>query len=233
MMKKSAYAFLVCLLGIALLFAASASAGEGDKYDLKLRRATLTLDQFMLSPDRQAPRDLVSQAYAVAVFPGVIKGAIVIGAQYGNGVLCVFDEESRQWSAPSFFEIGGGSLGLQLGGQSSDIILVIMNERGLNAILKGIGTIGAEASVAAGPVGRDATARTDLTLKADIYSYSRAAGLFAGVSLGGAIIAPDNEANEFYYGEPISARQILLQKKVEPKGEAIPLIEAIKKFSGK
>ena len=226
-------AVFAVLLGVLLLLASQAGAEETSKLDLKLRRATLTLDQFMLSPDRQAPRDLVKNAYAVAIFPGVYKGAILIGAQYGTGVACVFDSESQQWSAPAFFEIGGGSLGLQLGGQSMDIVLVIMNERGMNAILKGIGTIGAEASVAAGPVGRDATARTDLTLKADIYSYSRAAGLFAGVSLGGAIISPDDASNEEFYGEPISARQILLQKKVEPKGEALPLMEALKKFSGK
>ena len=233
MRRKPSRAVFAVLLVVLSLLASQSGAEEVNKLDLKLRRATMVLDQFMLSPDQQAPRDLVNGAYAVAIFPGVYKGAIVIGAQYGSGVTCVFDSESRQWSAPAFFEIGGGSLGLQLGGQSMDVVLVIMNERGMNAILKGIGTIGAEASVAAGPVGRDATARTDLTLKADIYSYSRASGLFAGVSLGGAIIAPDEPANEEFYGEPITARQILTQKKVEPKGEALPLIEALKKFSGK
>lgn len=233
MKQRASRLLFAVLLGVSLLLTSQVNAEEPNKLDLRLREASLVLDQFMLSPDQSAPRDLVKNAYAVAVFPGVIKGAIIIGAQYGNGVMCVFDDASHEWSAPAFFEIGGGSLGLQLGGQSTDMVLVIMNERGLNAILKGVGTIGAEAAVAAGPVGRDATAKTDLTLKADIYSYSRSAGLFAGVSLSGAIIASDDPANDEFYGEPITARQILLQKKVEAKGEAIPFIKTLKKFSGK
>lgn len=167
--------------------------------------AATVFNQIMGAPDRGIPRDLIKKAKAVAVFPGVVHAAFIIGARGGQGVIS--KRKGNGWTTPAFFNLGGGSFGAQIGGQKTDIVMLIMNDEGLNGLLEDKFEIGGEASVAAGPVGRTAAASTNATLDAGILSYSRSKGLFAGVSVKGASITPDNDLNEAVYG--VKARDIL------------------------
>ncbi len=225
---------LVCMLiSFAFLLpyvsGAYAQTSKSDTAD-RVREAVLVLKEFQQSPDREAAAGLIRRSAAVAVFPSVYKGAIIVGAQFGRGLVCAYDKETGVWSAPAFFTLGGGSIGYQIGGQSADLILVITNERGLRSLLKGKFTLGADASVAAGPVGRTAQADTDVLLKAEIYSYSRTRGAFAGVSLKGAVIASDDEANRAHYGKTLFASDILLDRKVLPEEQDMELIRTLNTF---
>jgi SH3 domain-containing YSC84-like protein 1 len=161
--------------------------------------AAETFTEIMNVKDKAIPKEMLDKAEAIAVFPGVIKAAFVIGGRGGQGVI------SRRvkggWSAPAFFNLGGGSFGPQIGAQKTDYVLLIMNESGLNGLLKDKFELGGEASVAAGPVGREAAASTSLRLDAGILSYSRSKGVFVGAALKGAVITPDNDLNEAVYGK--------------------------------
>jgi lipid-binding SYLF domain-containing protein len=148
-------------------------------------------------------------AEGIAVFPSLIKGGIIVGAQRGRGVLSVRDKKNGGWSSPAFLTITGGSIGAQIGAQAIDLVLVINNQRGLEQLVKNQFKIGADAAVAAGPVGRDASASTDIQLRAQILSYSRARGLFAGVTLNGSTIRQDRDANERFYGTAYRTSQIV------------------------
>jgi lipid-binding SYLF domain-containing protein len=203
---------------------------EKTKSSERVRNATLVIEEFMRSPDREAASQLMGNGVAVAIFPSVLKGAFFVGAQYGQGVMCAYDKKTQTFSTPAFFTIGGGSFGFQFGAESADLIFVVMNQRGLESLLKGKGTLGADVSVAAGPVGRKAQAETDVLLKAEIYSYSRVKGVFLGVALQGAVIAPNNEANRDFYGEFLFPQDILLHKRVKPVGSAVKLVSALSKF---
>ncbi len=227
---SKAVIFAICLI---LLFPSVLFAITYEDLDTRIKDAALVIKEFRNSPDVQAPKDLLKNAAAVAVFPSVYKGAFIIGAQYGQGVVCSYDKKTGQWSAPAFFAIGGGSVGFQIGGEAIDLILVINNERGLQSLLKGKTTLGADVSVAAGPVGREARAETDVLLKAEILSYSRAKGFFAGISLKGAVITSNNEANDVFYGKPLFAQEILIEQRVAPKGAGIELINALEHFADK
>ena len=223
----SIFVFALCLTFPvhSVLYAASS-----DKVAKRIEDATWVLDEFMGSPDREAAVDLIKRSAAVAIFPTVYKGAFIIGAQYGKGVIVSHDKVNKTWSAPAFLTLGGGSVGFQIGGEAVDLILVIMNERGVKSLLRGKGTLGADISVAAGPVGRKAQAETDVLLKAEIYSYSKAKGAFIGISLKGAVLAPDNkEANE-YYGHHVYAEEILIDKREAPGEPGLKLIETLNKF---
>ncbi len=159
--------------------------------------AARVFNEIMNTPDKGVPKELLDKAEAVAVFPGVVKAAFIIGGRGGQGVI---SRRTRSgWSAPAFFNIGGGSFGLQIGAQKTDYVLLIMNEDGVKGLVEDKFEIGGEASVAAGPVGREAAASTNATLDAGILSYSRSKGLFAGVALKGAVINPDNDLNEAMY----------------------------------
>ena len=168
-------------------------------------KAARVFDQIMATREKSIPRDLIRRAEAVAVFPGVIKGGFIVGARGGSGVI------SRRvdggWSAPAFFDLGGGSIGLQIGAASTDYVLLFMNEEAVQSLLGDKFEIGGEGSAAAGPVGRSASASTDLKLNAQILSYSRSKGAFAGLELKGVVIKPDKEDNLQVYG--MSARDIL------------------------
>jgi lipid-binding SYLF domain-containing protein len=167
--------------------------------------AAKVFNEIMKSPDQAIPKDLLERAEAVAVFPGVINAAFIIGGRGGIGIIS--RRTPTGWSAPAFFKIGGGSFGAQIGGQKIDYIMLIMNKDGLKGLLEDKFELGGEASVAAGPVGRSASATTNTTLDAGILSYSRAKGLFAGVALKGAVITPDNDRNQAVYKQ--NAGQIL------------------------
>jgi lipid-binding SYLF domain-containing protein len=167
--------------------------------------AATVFDQIMGAPDSAIPKELVDKAQAIAVFPGVLKAAFIFGGTEGKGVIS--RRTAQGWSTPAFFNLGGGSFGAQIGADKTDYILLVMNDEGLNGLLGDKFAIGGEVGVAAGPVGRTASAATDAQLKAEILTYSRSKGLFAGVDLNGSAITPDNNLNEAVYG--MKAKDIL------------------------
>ena len=171
------------------------------------RDAVRVLDEIMKAPDRRIPDKLLHDAEAVAVIPDVIKAGLVLGGRHGDGVIALRGRDGT-WSNPSFLSLTGGSVGFQAGVQSTDVVLVFRSRRGVDSIVNGKFTLGADASVAAGPVGRSANSSTDAQLKAEIYSYSRSRGLFAGVALDGAVLSIDHDANASVYGPDTTARMI-------------------------
>jgi len=191
----------------ALLSLSSLPARAGEEETKRADNAVRVLKEVMQAPDKAIPKDLLQSAHAIAVIPDVIKAGFVVGGRHGDGLISVKTREGT-WSNPSFVSITGGSVGFQAGVSSTDVILVFRTQRGVDSIVNGKFTLGADASAAAGPVGRTAQASTDAQLKAEIYSYSRARGLFAGVSLDGSALKIDNDANQAVYGEGITARRI-------------------------
>jgi lipid-binding SYLF domain-containing protein len=173
----------------------------------RVRDSVTVFTEIMMAEDNSIPRSILSKAEGIAIFPDTLKAGFVVGGTRGRGILSVHDQNG--WSAPAFFTLTGGSIGLQIGGQAADIILVINNRRGLENLVNNQFKIGADASVAAGPVGRDAQASTDLQLRAQILSYSRARGLFAGVTINGSTVRQDRDANRRFYGKAIEAKQIV------------------------
>ena len=195
---------MVAMLGISA-FGQDAAAKKRRDSAKTAGMATVALNELMDIPANSIPESLLQKAKAVAVFPNVVKAAFVIGGSGGRGLITRRTPDG--WSAPAMFNIGGGSLGFQIGASSSDIVLVFMSEDGLNSLLGNKFEIGGEASAAAGPVGRTAKASTDVQMRAKILSYSRSRGVFAGVSLTGAVVSPDDDANQALYG--LKAKEIL------------------------
>src|SRR5712692_7232163 len=221
--------WLSCILFvIAPLFVEVANASDQTKDDDRLRNCGTVLKEILDVPDN-IPQDLLDKADCVVVFPSVLKAAFIVGGSYGRGAMsCRKGDDFRgPWGAPTMMALEGGSFGFQIGGQATDFVLLVMNERGASGILASKVKLGADASVAAGPVGRDASADTDATLRSEILSYSRARGLFAGVSLEGSTIRPDNGDNRRVYGEKVSARDIVLSKAVAVPPAAKPLISTL------
>jgi len=188
------------------------------------------LQEVMSIPEKGIPEDLMSRAKAIMVIPHMVKGALGIGGRYGKGLVSERMANGR-WGAPSYVEIGGGSFGLQLGVQATDVVLVFTNQSGLDSLLKGKVTLGADASVAAGPVGRKAEAGTDVLLKSSILAYSRSKGLFAGISLDGSVVTIDDSANEKVYGTKLSGSDILAGGKVQTNAVVRPFVDALEKYS--
>lgn len=193
------------LLACCLLPAAAALAGETEAQ--RSREAVRVLDEIMQAPDRRIPSNLLREAQAIAVIPDLIKAGLVVGGRRGHGLIVVKSTDGT-WSNPSFVTMTGGSVGFQAGVQSTDVVLVFRSRRGVDSIVHGKFTLGADASAAAGPVGRSAQASTDAQLKAEIYSYSRARGLFAGVALDGSVLAIDHDSNQAVYGDGVTPRRI-------------------------
>ena len=175
----------------------------------RIEKATKVFEEIMAAPDKAIPDKILSNADAIAVFPSTLKGGFGIGGQHGKGIVSRRNRDTGTWSAPGFLTLTGGSFGAQIGGEALDLVLVVMNKNGLDSLLKSDFKIGGDASVAAGPVGRSAEAATDLLLKAEILSYSRSRGLFAGVSLNGSVVNEDKDAIRDFYGRPIRNEQIL------------------------
>jgi lipid-binding SYLF domain-containing protein len=221
-----------CLGGILLavlpLLAEVASASDQSKDDDRLRNCGTVLNEILSVPDN-IPQDLLDKADCVVVFPSVLKAAFIVGGSYGRGAMsCRKGEDFRgSWGAPTMMALEGGSFGFQIGGQATDFVLLVMNERGARGILASKVKLGGDASVAAGPVGRDASADTDATLRSEILSYSRARGLFAGVSLEGSTIRPDNGDNRRVYGKKIPARDIVLSGTVAVPPAAQQLVSTL------
>jgi SH3 domain-containing YSC84-like protein 1 len=192
----------------------------------RIAEAARVLEEVLSAPDKGVPEAIIQKAQAVVVIPSTVKGALIIGAQRGKGVISV--KSASGWTAPAFVTLTGGSIGLQIGGQATDIVLVVVNDRGIDSLSQNTFKIGGDASVAAGPVGREATASTDYKLEAQILSYSRARGLFAGVSLAGSTIRADRNANEKIYGVGYSTKNIVVERKVEPTAAAEPWLKVLK-----
>src|SRR6266851_9041637 len=227
-MRKLLICLSCILFGFAPLFAEVANASDQTKDDDRLRNCGMVLKEILDVPDN-IPQDLLDKADCVVVFPSVLKAAFIVGGSYGRGAMsCRKGDDFRgPWGAPTMMALEGGSFGFQIGGQATDFVLLVMNESGARGILASKVKLGGDASVAAGPVGRDASADTDATLRSEILSYSRARGLFAGVSLEGSTIRPDNGDNRRVYGKNIPARDIVLSGKVAVPPAAEQLISTL------
>jgi lipid-binding SYLF domain-containing protein len=198
--------------------------------DARIHEANQVLGEIMMSPDQSIPEELLAKCKAIAIYPNVVKGGFIFGARFGRGVVLAKDDKG-QWGPVAFSTIGGGSWGLQIGGQMTDLVFVVMNDRGLEGLLSSNFTMGADASVAAGPVGRYSQAATDLSLRAGILSYSRSRGLFGGLALDGAVVTQDNNSNSAYYGKYVTGRDILTGKAVTPQASSIELINSLSEYA--
>ena len=177
----------------------------------RVAEATTVFAEMMAAEDSAVPESILSKAEGIAIFPSTIKAGFIFGGMRGRGVLSVRGDK-RSWSAPAFLTLTGGSFGLQIGGQATDLILVIMNKRGLENLVRNQFKLGADASVAAGPLGRDAQASTDIQMRAQILSYSRARGVFAGVTINGSTVRQDKDANKRFYGREYETGQIVFER---------------------
>ncbi len=218
MRRLSAVAAALVLGGS--IVAADVSVREAQR----INEAAAVLKEIHAVPDKDIPRELWNRAECVVVVPSLKKAALVFGGEYGKGLMSCRHEGA--WSAPIFLQIGKGSWGLQIGAQAIDLVLLVMNDRGMSKLLQDKVTLGAEASVAAGPVGRDARAATDAQLKAEILSYSRTQGLFAGVNLSGGIVKPDLDDNRDLYGREIDPHGVLGGAE-PPPAAATPFMNAL------
>jgi lipid-binding SYLF domain-containing protein len=213
------------ILATALAAAIAVPARAADPDDIKrIAKSAEVLSEIRSVPDKAIPNDLWENASCVVVIPDLKKAAFVFGGEYGRGLMSC--RKSGEWTAPAFMRLHKGSWGLQIGAQETDLVLLVMNDKGMEKLLNNKVSLGAEASVAAGPVGRDARAATDAQLTAEILSYSRAQGLFAGVNLSGGVLQVDEEDNAELYGKAITARQVLGGAVPAPPG-AEPLMAAL------
>jgi lipid-binding SYLF domain-containing protein len=228
-MMKRIVVYLMALVMVSLPLAA-AQEKEADR----LENCGTVLKEILDIPD-DIPQDLLDKAECVIVYPSVLKAAFVIGGSYGRGAMtCRTGEQyTGPWSAPTMMALEGGSVGFQIGGQATDFVLLVMNGRGAHSILNSKVKLGADASVAAGPKGRTASASTDVTLRAEVLSYSRSRGLFAGISLEGSTVRPDHDANERIYGKKLEAESIVFKGAVAVPPPAQKLVSYLNQKSPK
>ena len=206
MMKIRSLGAAVAVALLTMLGAAPSARQESDEAR-RVRESAIVLAEIMGAEDKAIPRAIIGKAEAIAIFPGTLRAGFIVGGMRGRGIISARNE--GRWSAPAFLTLTGGSFGLQIGGQAADLVLVINNRRGLENLVSNQFKLGADAAVAAGPVGRDAQAATDLQLRAEILSYSRSRGLFAGVTVNGSTVRQDRDANERFYGKRLDSKQIL------------------------
>jgi lipid-binding SYLF domain-containing protein len=223
-MKMLKRILIIATLGLLATLTAVASDREDDVS--RTDKSAQVFREIMNTPDQGIPQDLLNSAKCIAIIPGDVKFAFIFGGSYGRGLATC--RTGHGWSAPMFVAIDGGSVGYQIGGSSTDIIMLFMNDQALQSLLSDKFKLGADASVAAGPVGRSATAGTDLKLNAEILSYSRAKGVFAGVSLDGAVMQTDESGDKAMYGNDVDRHQILNGKVAVPRS-ARPLLHEIGK----
>lgn len=222
-MKKA----LACVCFTFLLTSTAFAASTREDLQNRIDSAKVVLDQIMGAKDRTVPINILRSATCVAVVPSMVKGAFFVGAQYGQGVVTC--RTGHGWSAPVFIRMAGGSFGLQFGGQATDLILIAVNDRGMQDLLKDKFKIGGDASAAAGPVGRAGTASTDWKMSAELLSYSRAKGLFAGIDLDGTSVSQNAEDTELYYGAPRPFATILNGGVAVPAG-AVPFVRDVAQY---
>ncbi|MEO8051955.1 MAG: lipid-binding SYLF domain-containing protein [Acidobacteriota bacterium] len=224
-MKLRMLAALIATLLPSTVFAASDAAK-------RLHTAAEVFKEVMGTPDKAIPQQLLDKAECIVIIPDLKKGAFIIGGKYGKGFVSCRQKSGVGWSAPGGVRIEGGSVGFQIGGSEMDVILLVMNDRGMGRLLGDKFTLGADATVAAGPVGRVAQAETDARMTAEILSWSRARGLFAGVALNGATLREDDDWNEELYGKPLKNREIVSGSVAAPKSAA-PLLRELDRYSSR
>ena len=214
----------ITLAGVTVL------ASDLNKEQKRLEESGIVMQEVLNVPDN-IPHELLEKAECVIVFPNLLKAAFIVGAQYGRGAMvCRTGNKFRgPWGAPAMYALEGGSVGFQIGGEATDLILLVMNDRGMESILSSKVKLGADASVAAGPKGRDASADTDAWMRAEILSYSRSRGLFAGISLEGSTLRPDDEASEQVYGHAIKAKDIVRGENMSVPGTGRHLVNVLQK----
>jgi lipid-binding SYLF domain-containing protein len=211
-MKSKNVVFGVLLCGCAIASIVTVGAAAGKDEVKRVGAATTVLNEMMRARDKAIPGNILEKAEAIAIFPGVKKAGFVVGGQWGRGIISVRDKETRMWSSPAFLTLTGGSVGAQIGGTEIDVILVIMNRSGVEHLLSNQVKLGGEISAAAGPIGRAGEASTDLQMQAQILSYSRSRGLFAGVTVNGSMIKEDVDANTRFYEKTLSSEDIVFER---------------------
>jgi lipid-binding SYLF domain-containing protein len=217
---------LITLVLLFLTFCATAFAGES-----QLKKATNVINEIMGTPDKGIPDELLERSVCVGIVPSQFKFAFGFGGSYGRGVLVCRKGGNGAWDAPSMFTVGGASVGFQIGGKATDVVFLVMNPEGMKKLVQDSVKLGAELSVAAGPVGRSAQGATDVQLHAEILSYSRTRGLFAGASLSGAVLKQDRDDNKKLYGRKVTAKEILIDGTVPTPRAARGLDSALTKYS--
>ena len=227
---KRMMVYLLALVMVSLPLFAGQDKKEADRLD----NCGTVLQEILDIPD-DIPQDLLDKAECVIIYPSVLKAAFVVGGSYGRGAMTCRTGENYTgpWSAPTMMALEGGSVGFQIGGQATDFVLLVMNGRGAHSILSSKVKLGADASVAGGPKGRTASASTDATLRAEVLSYSRSRGLFAGISLEGSTVRPDNDANERVYGKKLDAESIVFKGAVAVPPPAQKLVSSLNQKSPK
>ena len=215
---------LLCVASIAL----AADPDEENKAEDRIKAAAGVLDEIQSAPDQGVPEEVLGSAECVAIVPSMLKGGFIVGARYGRGVASC--RTPKGWSAPAFFTVQGGSIGLQIGGQAVDLVMLIMNQDGMRNLLTSKFKLGADASVAAGPVGRHAAADTDWKLRAQVLSYSRARGAFAGLELSGAAIEQDKDSTREFYGRMVPFKTALTGT-IDAPANAYPLLSTLAKWA--
>lgn len=218
---------ILCTLAIA---AGAVFAGEAE--DKRLEAAAVTLKEIMDVADKAIPQDLFAKASCAVIIPGAKKGGFILAGQYGRGFASCRKPDGKGWTAPAAMWMEGGSIGFQAGGQETDIILLVMNQKGMERLTSSKFTLGGDASIAAGPVGRSTTAATDITMRAEILSWSRSRGVFGGISLKGSTLRPDRDVDQVIYGKEMDSVEILRGKVPTPKA-AQELISLLNKYSGR
>jgi len=224
--------YLIAILAL-LTFTITALAKEESREAERLQKAAEVISEVMGTPEKGIPRDLLNKAVCVGVIPSEKKGALGIGGSFGRGALVCRRGGDGPWGAPSMFTVGGVNFGFQLGGQATDFVLVVMNAKGAKKLLQSRSKLGADASAAGGPVGRTAEGATDVQLHAEILTYSRSRGLFAGLSLEGQVVKQDNDGNARLYGRKVDAKDILFKGAVGVPAAARPLDASLTKYSPK
>jgi lipid-binding SYLF domain-containing protein len=214
---------------IVLSSSPSAQSEQSSDEAKRVRDATTVFNEVMAAEDNAIPRAILNKAEAIAIFPDTVKAGFIFGGMRGRGILSA--HSNSKWTSPAFMTLTGGSFGLQIGGQAADIILVINDRRGLENLVRNQFKIGADASVAAGPVGRDAQAATDIQLRAQILSYSRARGLFAGVTINGSTIREDRDANQRFYGKPLQTKEIVFDGAAGSPEPVAPFLDVLGKYA--
>jgi lipid-binding SYLF domain-containing protein len=215
---------------ITVSFLAAATILMAETAQERLKEASVVFTEIMGTPEKGIPEELLGKANCIVIIPGMKSAALGIGGKYGRGYAMCRNKSGVGWGAPAAMRVEGGSVGFQIGGQSTDVVMLVMNDRGMQALLKSKFTLGGDASVAAGPVGREATAKTDATMGAEILSWSRARGVFAGVSLQGATLRNDDEGNHEVYGKDVDSKEILTSN-MAPPVEAQPLMTVLNRYS--
>ncbi len=220
------------MIRFALLTVVGAASLLADANTERLDKAAVIFEEMMGAPDKGIPQDLLDRAECAVIIPGLKKGAFIVGGKYGRGFATCRQKGGKGWSAPAAVRIEGGSFGLQIGGSETDVLMLVMNERGADRLLSSKFTLGGDASVAAGPVGRTAQAETDAYMTAQILTWSRSRGVFAGISLSGATLRQDLDVNRQLYGKTLETKEIV-RSAIGPPASAAKLLGLLNKYSGR